>query len=68
MENTEMWVKAFPLSHSNLTSTVFLVRNNDNYILYPGGYRPDEIEKSHNLELLWRDIAPLIKEKKLKAL
>jgi cAMP phosphodiesterase len=68
VENTEMRVKAFPLSHSNLTSTAFLVRNNDSYMLYLGDTGPDEIEKSHNLELLWQAVAPLIKEKKLKAI
>lgn len=68
IENTEMTVKAFPLSHSNLTSSAFLVKNQDNYILYLGDAGPDEIEKSHNLELLWQAIAPLIKEKKLKAI
>jgi cAMP phosphodiesterase len=66
--NTEMLVKAFPLSHSNLTSTAFLVRNNDSYLLYLGDTGPDEIEKSHNLESLWQAITPLIKEKKLKAI
>jgi 3',5'-cyclic-nucleotide phosphodiesterase len=68
IENTEMTVKAFPLSHSNLTSSAFLVKSQDNYILYLGDTGPDEIEKSHNLELLWQIIAPLIKEKKLKAI
>ena len=68
IENTEMWVKAFPLSHSNLTSTAFLVRSNDSYMLYLGDTGPDESEKSHNLKLLWQAIAPLIKEKKLKAI
>lgn len=66
--NTEMTVKAFPLSHSNLTSTAFLVQSNDSYLLYLGDTGPDEIEKSHNLESLWHVIAPLIKEKKLKAI
>jgi len=66
IENTEMTVRAFPLSHSNLTSSAFLVTSQDNYILYLGDTGPDEIEKSHNLELLWQAIAPLIKEKKLK--
>ncbi len=66
--NTEMMVKAFPLSHSNLTSTAFLVRNKDSYLLYLGDTGPDEIEKSHNLELLWQAVAPLIREKKLKAI
>ena len=68
IENTEMAVKAFPLSHSNLTSTAFLVKSNDNYLLYLGDTGPDEIEKSHNLQLLWQAIAPLIKAKKLKAI
>jgi 3',5'-cyclic-nucleotide phosphodiesterase len=66
--NTEMMVKAFPLSHSNLTSTAFLVRNKDNFLLYLGDTGPDAIEKSHNLELLWDAITPLIREKKLKAI
>jgi cAMP phosphodiesterase len=68
IENTEMMVRAFPLSHSNLTSSAFLVKSLDNYILYLGDVGPDEIEKSHNLELLWQAVAPLIEEKKLKAI
>src|SRR5437868_3313940 len=68
IENTEMTVRAFPLSHSNLTSSAFVVKSQDNYILYLGDVGPDEIEKSHDLELLWQSIAPLIKEKKLKAI
>ena len=68
LENTEMTVKAFSLSHSNLTSSAFLVKSKDNYILYLGDTGADEIEKSHSLELLWQTIAPLIKEKKLKAI
>jgi 3',5'-cyclic-nucleotide phosphodiesterase len=68
LTNTEMQVKAFPLSHSNLTSTAFLVSHGDNYVLYLGDTGPDEVEKSHNLETLWQAVAPLIKEKKLKAI
>ncbi len=68
IENTEMAVKAFPLSHSNLTSTAFLVRSNDDYLLYLGDTGPDEIEKSHNLDTLWHAVTPLIGEKKLKAI
>ena len=68
IENTEMTVKAFPISHSNLTSSAFLIKNQDSYILYLGDVGPDEVEKSHNLELLWQAIAPLVKEKKLKAI
>ena len=68
IENTEMTVKAFPLSHSNLTSTAFLVRSEDNYLLYLGDTGTDEVEKSHNLDTLWQTIAPLIRTKKLKAI
>jgi 3',5'-cyclic-nucleotide phosphodiesterase len=68
IKNTEMTVQAFPLSHSNLTSTAFLVKSNDAYILYLGDTGPDEIEKSQNLHKLWQAIAPLVKSKKLKAI
>lgn len=66
--NTEMQMQVFPLSHSNLTSTAFLVRSKDNYILYLGDTGADEIEKSQNLHHLWEAVAPLVKEGKLKAI
>jgi 3',5'-cyclic-nucleotide phosphodiesterase len=66
--NTEMQVQVFPLSHANLTSTAFLVRSKDNYVLYLGDTGADETEKSKNLHNLWAAIAPLVKAKKLKAI
>jgi len=68
IDNTTMQVRVFPLSHSNLTSTAFLVRSNDSYILYLGDTGADEIEKSHNMQSLWQAIAPLVKANKLKAI
>jgi len=68
IKNTEMTVQAFPLSHSNLTSTAFLLKNNDAYILYLGDTGPDAIEKSQNLHKLWLAVAPLIKSHQLKAI
>ncbi|MEZ2336153.1 MBL fold metallo-hydrolase [Mucilaginibacter sp. RCC_168] len=68
IENTKLKVQAFPLSHSNLISTAFLVQSNDNYILYLGDTGSDTIEKSSNLQNLWQAVAPLIKNKKLKAI
>ena len=68
IENTSMKVRAFPLSHSNLTSTAFLVQSKDDYLLYLGDTGADEIEKSHNLQNLWEAVAPLIKSGKLKAI
>ena len=68
IKNTGLKVRAFPLSHSNLTSTAFLVSSGDAYILYLGDTGPDSIEKSQNLHKLWLAIAPLVKSKKLKAI
>ncbi|OOQ58341.1 3',5'-cyclic-nucleotide phosphodiesterase [Mucilaginibacter pedocola] len=68
MANTEMQVTAYPLAHSNLTSTAFLVRSKDNYLLYLGDTGADEIEKSQNLHKLWEAVAPLVAEGKLKAI
>ncbi len=68
ISNTEMTVQAFPLSHSNLTSTAFLIGSNGAYLLYLGDTGPDQIEKSQNLHMLWQRIAPLIKNKSLKAI
>jgi 3',5'-cyclic-nucleotide phosphodiesterase len=65
---TSMKMKAYPLSHTNLTSTAFLIRSNNDYILYLGDTGSDELEKSHNLQTLWQTIAPLIKSKQLKAI
>ena len=68
IKNTGLMVQAFPLSHSNLTSTAFLVSSGDAYILYLGDTGPDAVEKSQNLHKLWLAIAPLVKAKKLKAI
>jgi len=68
IENTDMQVQVFPLAHSNLTSTAFLVRSKDNYVLYLGDTGADTIEKSQNLHNLWIAVAPLVKAGKLKAI
>lgn len=67
--NTRMTVKAFPLSHVNpYKSTAFLLNNAGDYVLYLGDTGPDELEKSDKLQLLWQEVAPLIKAKKLRAI
>ncbi|MFD0763975.1 MBL fold metallo-hydrolase [Mucilaginibacter lutimaris] len=68
IENTDMQVRVFPLAHSNLTSTAFLVRSNDSYMLYLGDTGADDKEKSQNLHNLWVAVAPLVKAQKLKAI
>ncbi len=68
IEHTTMYVTAFPLSHSNpYQSAAFLIRHENNYLLYLGDTGSDEMEMTDNLNLLWRAIAPLITAGKLKA-
>ncbi|MCC7400915.1 MAG: 3',5'-cyclic-nucleotide phosphodiesterase [Chitinophagaceae bacterium] len=68
-DNTEMYITAFPLSHVNpYQSTAFLVRYNDEYLLYLGDTGADPVEKSTKLEELWKYVSPIIKDSKLKAL
>ncbi len=69
VEHTALYASAFPLSHGNpYESTAFLIRNQENYLVYLGDTGPDEVEKSDRLQLLWKQIAPLIQTKKLKAI
>jgi cAMP phosphodiesterase len=66
--NTQMSVQAFPLSHGNIISTAFLLKNKNNYLLYLGDTGPDEAEKSADLHHLWVAIAPLLKNGQLKGI
>jgi len=66
--NTGLQVKAFPLSHGGMASTAFLIRSKNEYILYFGDTGPDSIEKSINIENVWKEVAPLIRNKQLHAI
>ena len=67
--NTSMNVKTFVLSHVNpYQSSAFLVRHNENHVLYLGDTGADTIEHSQRLRQLWQAIAPLVDEKKLKGI
>ncbi|WP_269237880.1 MBL fold metallo-hydrolase [Flavobacterium flavigenum] len=67
--NTQMTVKAFSLSHVNpYESTAFLIKNGNDYALYLGDTGPDAVEKSNNLQVLWKAITPLIRSKQLKGI
>lgn len=69
LESTKMWVRAFPLSHGKpYQSTAFLIRSNQNYLLYLGDTGADRIEQSQKLDSLWQAVAPLIKAHQLKAI
>lgn len=67
--NTELNMTPFVLSHVNpYESSAFLVRNQLDYLLYLGDTGADTVEKSTQLNTLWTAVAPLVKNKQLKAL
>lgn len=66
--NTDLHVKVFPLSHGGMASSAFLIRYKTEYILYFGDTGADSIEKSTNMENIWKEIAPLIRNKQLHAI
>lgn len=68
INGTKLQVQAFPLSHGNYQSTMFLVENQGDYLAYYGDVGPDSVEKSHGLEETFKVLAPLLKEKKLKGI
>ena len=66
--NTDLHVKTFPLSHGGMASSAFLIRYKTEYILYFGDTGADSIEKSTNIESVWKEVAPLIRNKQLHAI
>lgn len=66
--DTDLHVKVFPLSHSGMASSAFLIRYKTEYALYFGDTGADRIEKSTNMENIWKEIAPLIRNKQLHAI
>ena len=53
---TNMRFEAWPLSHSGVTSTAFLIFNGPDCLLYIGDTGPDEIEHTHLLADLWKRV------------
>ncbi|MBO0357340.1 3',5'-cyclic-nucleotide phosphodiesterase [Hymenobacter sp. BT186] len=69
IENTPLWVQAFPLSHGKpYQSAAFLVRHQNSYLLYLGDTGADAVEQSHNLYAVWQAVQPLVKARQLKAI
>lgn len=69
VDQTGMSIKAFKLSHANpYESAAFLIRSDSSYVLYFGDTGPDEIERTDHIQRIWREISPLVKAGKLKAI
>jgi cAMP phosphodiesterase len=66
---TAMTVEAYPLCHARQdASTAFLVRGGGAYVLYLGDTGADSVESCDRLGSLWRRIASLVREGRLRAL
>jgi 3',5'-cyclic-nucleotide phosphodiesterase len=61
-------VTAFPLAHAGMVSTAFLLESDAGSVLYLGDTGPDSVEKTDKLKLLWERVAPLARDKKLRAI
>ncbi len=70
VEGTGLTAEALPLSHGLATSTAFLVGTAyaSAYVLYLGDTGPDAVEKAGRLAAVWERVAPLVRERRLRAL
>ncbi|WON76071.1 MBL fold metallo-hydrolase [Serratia sp. UGAL515B_01] len=58
----------YSLSHDNYSSSMLLVSDREGAFAYFGDTGPDVLEKSRNLDTIWRVLGPLIEQKKLKGM
>jgi 3',5'-cyclic-nucleotide phosphodiesterase len=69
ISKTNLQVQAFVLKHGNgYSSTAFLLRSDDHYLLYFGDTGPDSVENSQCIQTIWKKITPIIKKHKLSAI
>lgn len=58
----------YPLSHGGTPSSMILVSRNNESFAYFGDTGPDAVEKSKNLETIWRVLSREVKAKRLKGI
>lgn len=69
VNETKLQIMPMPLTHSGGLSTGFLIKNDQNEAFaYFGDTGPDSVEKSDNLKKAWEQLAPFIKDKRLKGI
>lgn len=68
-ENTSFKITPFIISHQEpYTSTAFLIENYGEFLFYIGDTGSDELEKTSNLQNIWKSIAPIIRQQRLHAI
>ncbi|TDS96834.1 3',5'-cyclic-nucleotide phosphodiesterase [Rahnella sp. BIGb0236] len=58
----------YPLSHGGTSSSMILISRNNASFAFFGDTGPDEVEKSKNLDTVWRVLGDEIKAKRLKGI
>lgn len=67
--NTQMTLEPFLLNHpGSYQSTAFLIESAGSYVLFFGDTSSDHFEKNKRLDPIWKRIAPLVRENKLKCI
>ena len=67
VSGTGMTVEPFILSHANgYPSTAFLIQSGGFYALYFGDTGPDAVEKADSIKTVWRRVAALVRNKRLR--
>ena len=67
-EGTAMRVTAFPLSHSGVESTAFMIESGEDALLCFGDTGPDSVEKSNAMRNIWVAVADKLRTGKLRAI
>lgn len=65
---TRLTGEMYPLSHDKSPSSMLLITSNNTAFAYFGDTGPDEIEKSKNLDTVWRKLAEKVKQQQLKGM
>ncbi|WP_186377335.1 MBL fold metallo-hydrolase [Yersinia thracica] len=65
---TRLTGEMYPLSHDKSPSSMLLITSNKAAFAYFGDTGPDEIEKSKNLDTVWRKLAEKVQKQQLKGM
>jgi len=68
LDGTAMQATAFPLSHSGVESTAFLIDSGNDALLCFGDTGPDAVEKTTRIKDVWNAVAERVKQKQLRGI
>lgn len=68
IDGSGLSITAWPLTHASTTSTAFLIQHHERAVLYLGDTQADQPEGPQNLHELWKAIAPLVQEGRLRTI